>query len=64
MDLYRIAQKLNQYCTQETIDLQSVFAQFIKIIKTAAKRGGSWFVRENPQMLTREIYEREISDVI
>ena len=65
MDVFRIIQKLGQYCQTElgslnSDELHSIFAKMIKITKTVK----SLFLRENPHMITRELFEKTISDLI
>ena len=65
MEVFRVIQKLSQYCSIEQgflsfEDLHSTFSKMIKLTKTVK----SLFLRENPHMLTRELYEKSIGDII
>jgi len=65
MDVFRIIQKLSQYCQieQGTLTFEEIHAIFAKMIKLT-KNVKSLFLRENQHMLTRELYEKSIQDLI
>ncbi len=65
MDVFRIIQKLSQYCVTDNgtlsfEELHSTFAKMIKLTKTVK----SLFLRENPHMLTRELFEISIQNLM
>jgi hypothetical protein len=62
MDVFRVIQKLSQYCAGSLSfeELHSIFSKMIKLTKSVK----SLFLRENPHMITRELFEKSISDLI
>ncbi len=62
IDIFRATQKLSQYCSQGMSfeDMHSVFSKFIKVMKNVK----SLFLRENPQTITRELFEKSLEDVM
>ena len=65
MDVFRVIQKLSQYCQIDNGSLKfdemhSTFAKMIKLTKSVK----SLFLRENQHMLTRELYEKSIQDLM
>ena len=65
MDVFRAIQKLSQYCQTDEGSLSfeevhSIFSKMIKLTRSVK----SLFLRENPHMITRELFEKSISDLI